>query len=641
SGDFPIVLATIDSMDGLSTLRDLFVAHGYWRRRGLTVDLVVINAHAHDYLQELRDAIAEVMVAANDASLLEAAGGVFVRRRDGFDADDWLMLSATARIHVACDGRSLSRVLASADAAMEAAVGESMVAPPRALERSTPLVVPAIGATVERGRPLAAIVSALRPLVAPLLPRGSRYRDAVPGAVFAVEPLLFDNGIGGLDAQGHYCMIIDDDRLPPAPWVNVIANPLGGFLVSERGSSCTWAENAYFYRLTPWHNDPVTDPCSDVLYLRDGDSGDVWSATPAPVRSDAPYRVRHGPGRSTFEHDHDGIKTELTLGMADDAAVKVSLLRISNASDRSRRLTVTAFVEWTLGARRAETQYQVRTRYLAEEHAVIAQNHFDPIFRDWTAFLATSEVVTSYSADRQTFIGRNGNLSNPIAVSREPLDGTTGVGLDPCGALQMQMLLAPGESRELTVLLGAARTEAEAKVTLARLRLPAHARSAIAQSLVGWQKRLGVVSVRTPDPAFDAMINTWTLYQALACRMWARMGLYQSSGAYGFRDQLQDVMAFVYAEPALARAHILRASARQFVEGDVQHWWHPHSGRGVRTRFSDDLAWLPYVVDHYVRVTGDASVLDEYTPFLSMRALEPHEHELYDLPLVTEEHGSV
>ncbi len=642
SGDVPIVLATIDSLDGLPTLRELFVAHGYWRRRGLTVDLVVLNGHPRDYLQELRDAIVEVMVAANDATLLDQSGGVFVRRRDAFEADDLLMLSATARMHLSCDGRSLSRVLSGADTAMADAVASQFdAAATRALERSTPALVPAIGATVERGHPLASIASVLRPLVAPLIPRLPRFREPLRPAPFESEALLFDNGIGGVDAHGEYCMIVSDDHLPPAPWVNVIANPWGGFLVSERGSGCTWAENAYFYRLTPWHNDPVSDPSSDVLFLRETDSDDVWSATPAPVRTDAPYRVRHGPGRSTFEHDHDGITTELTLGMPDDAAVKLSLLRISNRSDRPRRLTITAYVEWTLGARREDTQYQVRTRFLPDERALIAQNHFDPIFREWTAFLATSEPVTSYSADRHTFIGRDGCLAVPAALARDQLDGTTGVGLDPCAALQMQIVLAPGESRELTILLGAARSEAEARATMSRLRSTSGARRALTASRDAWRMRLSVVSVRTPDAAFDAMINTWTLYQALACRMWARTGLYQSSGAYGFRDQLQDVMAFVYAEPDIARAHILRAAARQFVEGDVQHWWHPHSGRGVRTKFSDDLAWLPYVVDHYVRITGDAAVLDEYTPYLSMRTLEPHEHELYDLPLVTDEHGSV
>ena len=640
SGDLPIVLATIDSMDGLPTLCDLLSAHRYWRRRGLSVDLVVINGSPHDYLQELRDAISEAIVSKNDVALVDKAGGVFVRPRDGFQPDDYLMLSATARVHLSCDGRTLTRLLESAQATR----GESNDPLPaetvtRTLERSTPRSIPLLASPVERGA-LRSIVSALRPLLSPLIPRILRARAGPVDVAQKQKPLQFDNGIGGFDEHGNYQMQVGDGQLPPAPWANVIGNPFGGFLVTERGAGCTWAENAYFYRLTPWHNDPVSDPTSDVIYLRDLDSGAVWSATPAP-KNDGVYRVRHGAGTSSFEHERDGIRTVLHLGMPDDAAAKLSLLTITNRRNGPRRLSITAFVEWTLGARREDTQYQVRTRFISEHNAIIAQNHFDAQFTEWVAFLTTSEPVTSYSGDRQSFIGRNGSIADPAALTDAGLDGATGVALDPCAALQMTLVLAPGETREITVVLGAAPNESDARKLMDRLRATPRANDALARSLTAWDARLGLLSVRTPDPAFDIMVNRWSLYQALSCRMWARTGLYQSSGAYGFRDQLQDVMAFVYAEPGIARAHILRAAARQFLEGDVQHWWHAHSGRGVRTRFSDDLAWLPYVVDHFVRVTGDATVLDEYVPFLKLRALRPDEHELYDLPVVTDEHGSV
>ena len=643
SGDNPIVLATIDAMDGLPTLRELFAAHRYWRRRGLTVDLVVINAQQYDYLQELRDGIAEAMVSSNDASLLEAPGGVFIRNRDRIISDDYLMLSATARIHIGCDGRSLTRVLAAADArvADERAADErdvrSFAVATRTVDRSTPALV----AAVERSGPLASLVSALRPLVAPLLPRTTRQRYPSSTYLGNVAPLRFDNGTGGVDDAGNYRVDVDDQRLPPAPWANVIANPQGGFLVTERGAGCTWAENAYFFRLTPWHNDPITDPVGDAIYLQDDDSGDLWSPTPAPVDGDGPYRITHAPGSSIFEHDHDGIRSELRLGVPEDAAVKLSVLRLTNLTDSTRHLTMTAYAEWTLGARREESQYQVRTRFAAEHQAIFAQNHFDPLFSDWAAFLACSQVVTSFTADRLAFIGRYGHLGAPAALREPGLDGVTGVSMDPCAALQVRITLAAGESREVSVLLGAAPSEGEARLLLDRLRPAGAAPQAIAAAVTAWDERLSVITVTTPDPAFDVMINKWSLYQAICCRMWARMGLYQSSGAYGFRDQLQDGMAFLYAEPWIAREHILRASARQFTEGDVQHWWHPHSGRGVRTRFSDDLAWLPFVVERYVTVTGDAAILEEYTPFLSMRTLAPHEHEVYDLPTATDEHGSI
>ncbi len=641
SGDRPIVLASIDSMDGLPTLRELLIAHRYWRRRGLTVDLVVVNSSGHDYLQELRDAITEAAISTNDAALIDKPGGVFVRRLDAFSTVDYLMLSATSRIHLTCDGRSLTRILESAALqTSERQRAASQSAETRTLERITPIFSTTGVASNDRPGPIASLVSVLRPLVAPRKPRVARARAEPEASPATHTSMLFDNGIGGFGERGDYHIRVDDDLLPPAPWSNVIGNPLGGFLVTERGAGCMWAENAFFYRVTPWHNDPVSDPTSDVLFLKDLDTGSLWSATPAPI-DDGRYLVRHAAGESTFEHEHDGIRTVLALGMSDDAAVKLSRLRISNTSSGTRRLSVTAFVEWTLGSRREDTQHQVRTRFAAEQHAILAQNTFDASFAEWTAFLAVSEPVSSYSANRRSFLGRNGNLADPAALRADSLDGVTGVALDPCGALQFEMVVPPGETREVSVLLGAARTEAEAKRVVDRLRGVSMATAAARRTIDAWEARLSVITVKTPDPSFDLLLNKWSLYQALSCRMWARMGLYQSSGAYGFRDQLQDVMAFLYAEPGVAREHILRAAARQFIEGDVQHWWHPHTGRGVRTRFSDDLAWLPYVVDQYILVTGDTTVLEEYVPFLAMRELLPHEHEIYDLPTVTDELGSV
>jgi cyclic beta-1,2-glucan synthetase len=542
------------------------------------------------------------------------------------------MLRATARVHIPCDGRALGRILASAVPDEEPPADESE--PPLPAETRSP----------DRGD--AGVVRVVRRLgarlLAPLAALASDLLEEAPRGGTRAPVAVPYNGFGGLTADGDYQIQVAGDRVPPAPWANVIANPHGGFVVTERGGGFTWAENSYFYRLTPWHNDPVSDPVSEVVYLRDDETGQLWSATPGPVRTATEFTVRHGQGSSTFAQEHGGIATELTLGMADDRAVKITLLRVTNTGKRPRRLTLTTFVEWTLGVLREHTQHQVRTAYDPAQQAILARNTFDPAFSAWTAFHAISEPVIGHTGSRREFLGRNGTSASPAALKPGGLlHGTTGAGIDPCAALQAELELAAGETREVAILLGAADSEAAAQAAVAAYRDVRRARVALEQSVAAWERRLSVIRVRTPEPSFDAMLNRWTLYQALACRMWARSALYQSSGAYGFRDQLQDVMALVYAEPALARAHLLRAAARQFLEGDVQHWWHPQSGRGVRTGFSDDLAWLPYVVDHYVRVTGDRSVLDEPVPFLRMRALEPGQHEIYDLPEVTEERASL
>jgi cyclic beta-1,2-glucan synthetase len=449
------------------------------------------------------------------------------------------------------------------------------------------------------------------------------------------------NGYGLFNKADEYEIRIYGTGLPPAPWSNVIANPNGGFVITESGSSCTWMGNSYFYRLTPWHNDPVRDPCSDCVYLRDDDTGDVWTATPAPIREMSEYVIKHGTGYSIFEHQHDMVHTILRVGMATEDPVKISILTVTNMAATRKRLTITSYVEWVLGVSRDVTQQYIHTSFDKESNSLLGQNFFDQQYADQVAFLAMSGQIRSHTGDRREFIGRNGTSARPAALSKTMLSESVGEMVDPCGALQTVITLEPGESQDVVVLLGARNSLDGARDLIHRYDTPQSATAEIERAIDAWRNRLSTITVHTPEPTFDVMSNHWLLYQALSCRMWGRTALYQSSGAYGFRDQLQDVMAFLYADPAIAREHILRATHRQFVEGDVQHWWHPQSGRGVRTRFSDDLAWLPYTVCQYVQVTGDTAILDEQVPYINMRQLEPHEHEIYELPQDSDQSGSV
>ncbi len=644
SGDRRIVLATLEGTDGLPTLRQVAAAHQFWRRRGLIVDLVILFTQPASYLKELQDRIMETLFAIGGTDL-DRPGGVFLRNVESLDPDTLLMLRATARLILPCDGRSLTHLDALLVEPTTVSADLDPAPPatgPRILERqdTTPVALD----RWTHARPPAPANADLPPREPPSTPDAAAPSSLVDEP-HAVDPhraeLMFDNGLGGLDPKGDYVIRVAGDALPPAPWVNVVANERGGFIVSERGAGCTWAESSYFFRLTPWHNDPVSDPISDVLFLRDEASGDLWSATPAPLGHDTEYTVRHAAGASVFEAERNGIATRLTLSMAADEPVRLSLLRITNGDAVERRIGLTAYVEWTLGAQREVTQHHVRTAFEPALGAAFARNYFDPQFHGHVAFCAVSEPITGNTGDRREFLGRNGTVQRPAAFRGQQLSGATGTGLDPCAALRCVLVLAPGESREVAVSLGAAGTETEARQLATRFRSVDAATASVARTIEEWHQRLSVITVRTPDPAFDALLNRWLPYQTLSCRMWARSALYQSSGAYGFRDQLQDALAFVHAEPALAREHILRAAARQFCEGDVQHWWHPHTGAGVRTRFSDDLAWLPWVVDEYVTRTGNGSVLGEYVPFLTMRPLEPGEGEIYDVPGTSDEHGSV
>ena len=602
SGDWPILLATVDSHIGMPSVRQLLRTHHYWRLKGISCDLVILNMHPLTYMQELSDELLATVMASSEAGLLDRPGGVFIRRADLLKPEDITLLKAMARVQVNCDGLGLGNFLEF----------------PGVEDRYPPK---------------------LEILNRDIVPLGT-----VPIHAETSDPgtgLQCFNGLGGFNAEGEYEIHLTGSDYPPAPWVNVVGNPNGGFIVSEGGSGTTWSGNSFFYRITPWHNDPVRDPSSDCVFLRDDANGDLWTATPCPIREPTPYKVRHGAGYTVFEHSHKSLATSFKLGVPQDDPVKISILTLRNDGATRKKLTLTWYVEWVLGTTRELTQYQIRTSFDEATQSMFARNYFDAQFAPMVSFASISERVAYYTADRREFLGRNGTISSPAALERAGLSGAIGATIDPCCALQVSVNIEPGETKEIVMLLGAAEGEEAVRELITRYRSPSDAKSAVLGNVDSWSRRLQTIRVKTPDPTFDLMLNRWALYQALSCRMWARSALYQSSGAFGFRDQLQDVMAFVYADPQIARDHIIRAAGRQFIEGDVQHWWHPQSGRGVRTRFSDDLVWLPYVIDHYVNIACDLGIFDVEVPYLTMRELNPDEHEVYDLPKVSAETGTI
>ncbi|HVU16902.1 MAG TPA: glucoamylase family protein [Candidatus Didemnitutus sp.] len=587
SGDLPLVVVRVTEPERLELVRQVVQAHSYWRMKGLAVELVILNEDASAYHQALHDRIINLISSGLEAQMLDRPGGVFVRRIDQVPHDDRLLLLATARIYLDDEKGSLAEQLAAR--------------------------------------------SVLEPQIPAFVASRAPWTDE-PGALPPRE-LIFANGIGGFTRDGHeYVITLEPGRTTPQPWVNVLANPTFGTVVTESGNAYTWFENAHEFRLTPWYNDPVQDSTAEALYVRDEQSGQYWSPTPRPARGTTPHVVRHGFGYSVFEHTEFGIETELWIYVAIDAPVKFSVLKVRNRSGRSRRLSVTAACEWVLGDLRAKSLLHVQTEIDARTGALLARNHFHPEFSDRVAFLDLDEDGRTVTGDRTEFLGRNGSWDRPAAMRRARLAGRTGAGLDPCGATQFAFDLEEGGEREVCFRLGAGRGVADVQNVIQRFRRPGAARAALEQVWEYWNRTLGAINVDTPDPAVNVLANGWLVYQTLACRMWGRTGFYQSGGAFGYRDQLQDSMALVHAEPALVREHLLRAASRQFLEGDVQHWWHPPAGRGVRTHFSDDFLWLPYATCRYVDALADTGILDERVGFLAGRPVKPDEEAYYDLP---------
>jgi len=597
SGDLPMALVTIGEARDISLVRQMLQAHTYWRMHGLMAELVILNEEAGGYERPLRERLERLIQTHSMYAEVDRPGGIFLRSAAQIPEEDLRLLKAAASI--------------------------VLVAARGTLLQGVPVEAPEL----------------LEPLAKKRAPRE-------PSASLPFMELPYFNSLGGFTPDGReYAIYLGPNTHTPAPWVNVIANPTFGALVSETGSGFTWYGNSQRNRLTQWSNDPVMDPPSEAVYIRDEETGVYWTPTPSPIREETAYRARHGAGYTVFEHNSHGIEQELTVFVPVDEnggePIKLQRLRLRNDSSRRRRLSVTYYVEWTLGENRESSQMHVVTHWDDEVQALIARNRYHPEYGDRIAFAAINPPAESYSGDRTSFVGRNGSLGSPAGMERTGLSRRTGAGFDPCAALQVTVELAPGERAEITCMLGQAESAEKAHKRLLTYREGLALETALGKTKAWWNDLLGTIEVHTPELAADFLINRWLLYQSLSCRIWGRSAFYQSGGAFGFRDHLQDVMAFLYAYPELARQHILLAASRQFKEGDVQHWWHPPSGAGVRSRISDDALWLPYVVAQYIRTTGDVDILHTEVPFLDGPTLEDDQHEIFFTPEVALERATL
>jgi cyclic beta-1,2-glucan synthetase len=604
SGDLPVMVVTIADDRGLNVVRELLQAHQYWRMRGLRADFVVMNQESTSYDSPLRHQLLRLIDAHSIKTGIDKPGGVFLRDWHPMPEDLRNLILASASVVLSANRETLQQQLSG--------ISETSTVGMR---------FTSVGHAEEPSRPL------------PFL------------------ELPYFNGQGGFTTDGHeYAIYLKPGDNTPSPWVNVMGHVGFGALVSESGLGFTWRGNSQMNRLTPWNNDPVSDEPSEVIYLRDDEGGACWSPTPQPIRENDAYRARHGQGYTTFEHNSHAIGQELTVFVPlwKDGAnsvvgdpVKIYRLRLRNDSSRARKLSVMYFADWVLGDVRENNQLHIQTSLDRDSGAILARQYWNGAYSGHIAFASCSPAPVSYSGDRNQILGRNRSVSKPAALERDHLDNRVGAGMDPGVALQLEVALDVGEESEVVFFLGQTETVNECRAMLNRYQTAAQVEQALSATRDYWDSVLGAVQVQTPLLSVDLLMNRWLFYQTLSCRFWARSAFYQSGGAIGFRDQLQDSLAFVYAAPELTRAHLLAAAARQFVEGDVQHWWHPETGMGVRTRCSDDMLWLPFAVAHYVEVTGDQSILKETAPFLEAAPLLPGEGERISVPSVSFEEATL
>jgi cyclic beta-1,2-glucan synthetase len=606
SGDLPIVLVHVTQPEQVEIVRELLTAQAYLRGRGLKCDLVILNDYPGSYLDALQDQLVSLINERPTTIAADKRLGVFLLRGAQMSPDDKTLLDASAAVLLQGDKGSLSNQL------------EAITDELAKTSSPAPLASP--------------------PAARPQQRNDNAHAPALVDRRVSAQHLEFWNGLGGFAHEGReYHIRLRGSESTPLPWSNVIANEQFGCLVTESGGGYTWFGNSRENKLTTWANDPISDLPSEGVYLCDEDHGKLFSPLAGIVRDGNEYWVQHGQGYSRFLHESDGIEQELTISIAPDDPVKLVVLRLHNRSSETRRLAVTYVAQWVLGVTREETQMHLVTAQHEPTGALLATNAYHPDFPDQVAFLQVLAQRRQLSGDRAEIFGKFGSLKNPSGLDTASLSDRTGAALDPAGAVQTHVTLSPGQSATVTFLLGAGSNLTAAEQLLEKYSTPEAAERAIEQTQQRWDNILTTIQVKTPNRAFDLLVNRWLLYQTLSCRVWGRSAYYQSGGAYGFRDQLQDVMALVYAEPQIARRHLLRAASRQFPEGDVQHWWHPPWGRGTRTRFSDDLLWLPLAVAHYIAVTQDHSVLDEQVTFITSPPLDEQEQERYELPSVTSE----
>ena len=596
SGDLPIVLLQIEDSNNIELAKQLIQAHAYWKMKGLFVDLVIWNDDHGGYRQTLQNQLLGIVAPGISAEIKNQPGGIFIRSTDQISNEDRILFQSVARVVISDRQGSLDE-------------------------------------QINRRSKLKGIIPYFSP---------SKFHATLLTSIDPPKDLLFFNGLGGFSKDGkEYVIATTPSQRTPAPWINVLANPHFGTVISESGQSYTWIENAHELRLTPWNNDSVSDTAGETFYLRDEESGRFWSPVPLPQRGKSVYITRHGFGYSIFEYSEDGIHSEVCMYVDINDAVKFIVIKLHNASGRQRRLSVTGYIEWLLGDLRSKNQMHVITEIDVLNGVVYARNAYNKDFENRVAFFDVNETNRSYTADRTEFIGRNGTLANPDGMNRARLSGTSGAGLDPCAVLQVSFDLAEEEEREIIFHLGAGTDAANAESLVKKYKDSFSAANALKRVKDYWNHTLSTVQIQTPDTALNLIANGWLNYQTIACRIWARSGFYQSGGAFGFRDQLQDTLSLLHSHPEIAKQQIVLCASRQFKEGDVQHWWHPPIGRGVRTSCSDDFLWLPFVTARYVLTTGDTSILDTNIHFLEGRVLNIDEDSYYDLPIRSDESSTL
>lgn len=663
SGDLPIVLVIVQKESDVDVVRQMINAHQYWSIKGLKVDLVIINLEAAAYTQPLQDAIRELITSSHARDKQNQKGGIFLHSRGSMDKDTIDFITAIARLVIIPEKGSLINQIGAGNNENDMKKIKLHNRDNSVLEKEAVNYIRKIAIESSKEANKAGIEKINEKMAANSLFNKARkalysmelskelasYYETVDkdvrsgGYKYDVKGLLYFNGYGGFHSEkGTYIIVLNDNKNTPAPWINVISNEDFGFHVSESGSTYTWSRNSRENKITPWSNDPVTDTPGEALYFKDEESSKVWSITPKPLRDKGEYVIEHGFGYSAFIHEAYGIEGHQIMFTPINESCKVCVVTLKNNTDRRRRLSAYYYAQLVLGVVPQQNAQYISTYIDRDSKFIYGQNPYSEHFGNLKAYLCViGGKDESFTGNRKEFLGRGESINYPQALKNERLTNTSGAGFDPCLAENIKIDIEPHSEITFVILLGQHESLQHIKEVVKEFGSLSRVNKSLEEVKSYWNNILGRIQVRTPDKSMDLMLNGWLMYQTISCRYWARTAFYQSGGAYGYRDQLQDSMAIGFLEPLFTKAQIIRSAERQFIEGDVQHWWHPVVDSGIRTRFSDDLLWLPFVTIDYIKNTGDYSILREEAGFLKDEPLKEGEDERYKISELSEEKASI
>ena len=591
SGDLPIITVTIKYVNDLYVIKQVIKAYEYLKIKNIKVELVIINEENYSYENYIRDEIESAILNSHLAYMKNIYGGIFVLSKSEMDIQDVNLIKFVSTIVIDSHLGTLENIIQD----MEEEVLDNY----RIVEKSEIK-------TMEEDT--------------------TKDVDILSNT----QNVKYYNEYGAFSEDGkEYIIRTNNDNKVPTTWSHIMANEKFGTVVTESNGGYTWYKNSRLNRVTSWNNSSSVNIPSEAIYLKDLDNGRIWSPTAMPKPDDKNYNAIFGFGYAKYIHSSDDILQELEVFVPQDESVKINILTLKNNAPKKKKVKIVYYLKPVLGEDEIKSDGYIKLQYEENANVLIAKNLYKTEEFENIVYVSSSEKIKSFTGNKKSFLGKGG-ITNPSGLHRMALDNDNGLGKKTCMAIELEVEIESFSDKKISIVMGADDNIVNAKDIAYKYSKVQNCNMELSKTKNKWNELLGRVQINTPYESLNIMLNGWTMYQTIVSRLLGRSGFYQSGGAFGFRDQLQDAFATKYIDTQILYNQIIKHSKHQFIEGDVEHWWHEENNRGIRTKFSDDLLWLPFAVIQYISYTGDYNILKVKTPYLQGAELQQHEKEKYD-----------